>query len=133
MSGTAAAELQTSDDNSTWTSHGAMSANTSARYARVKIEATTTETLLVTGTAYIRVDVVLREESTTFTTDAGGDVTINLDNDYSELKRISPALEASGGGVTWDYDNFVPGAGGSVDLHFYPAGTYSGIVEIRGI
>lgn len=133
LSGTATAELQTSDDDSTWTSHGAMSANTAARYARVKISATTTSTLLVTGPAYIRVDVVQREESTPFTTDSNGDVTINLDNDYSELRAINPALEAAGSGVTWDYDNFVPGAGGSVDLHFYPAAVYSGLVEIRGI
>ncbi len=93
-----------STDSSTWDTYTADTIKATARYARVRVETTAGNSLVQSGDVTVRLDVVTREESGTFTTAASGPATVSLTSDYEFTKAIvlTPAGTASAVVV---YDN----------------------------
>lgn len=90
LTGSLLSYLGTSTDGSAWTYASGLSQKLNARFARLKHEALTTSTLLVTiPTQSIRVDAVPREEVGSGTSSASGPVTITLANDYVAVKKLT--------------------------------------------
>ena len=137
LSGSITAVLQTSDDNSTWTTQTELTVRTAARYARVRLQALTTSTLHVTGKATIRVDTEYREESGSGSTDGSGILTVTLGNVYTSMVRVvvNPTATAA---RSWTITDFAAGDPSSFKIRlFNSSGTAvtgeSVVWEFRGI
>ena len=118
LSGTITAVLQTSDDNSTWTTHTELTVRASARYARVRLQALTTSTLHVTAKAYIRVDTEYREESGSGTTDGSGILSVTLSGVYTSKIRVvvNPTATAA---RNWTITDWVAGDPSSFKIRLF--------------
>lgn len=86
LAGTASVTIETSPDNSTWTSWPGGSGKTTARYARGKIS--TTGAMLVRDLPTARLDVVPREETGVITTSSSGASTVSLAGLYAAARSI---------------------------------------------
>ena len=96
INGSLLSYLGYSVDGSTWIYGEGLSHKLNARFARLKHEALTTSTLLVTiPDQSIRVDAVPREETGTGTSSASGPVTIILENQYTAVKKLTITPQGS--------------------------------------
>jgi hypothetical protein len=122
LSGTATIQVQTSPDNSNWTTHAEATAQTTARYVKGKVSGTGT---FVVTNPVVRVEAFPREETGTVTTNASGATTVSLAGHYAAAKAIQ--LTANGTAArTAVYDNVVvhPTSTNSFDVYaFNSSGT----------
>ena len=96
VSGSHVSSFGYSTDGGAYTYAAGLSQKANARFARLKHEATTTSTLLVTApTQRIRVDAIPREEVGTGTSSASGPVTVTLENPYVAVKKLIVTAEGS--------------------------------------
>jgi hypothetical protein len=113
-----------STDGSSWTYLSGLSQKVNARFARLKHEALTTSTMLVTvPTQNIRLDAIPRSETGTGTSSAAAAVTVTLANDYIATKKLT--VTALGNTARMAVaDNIVVGNPTTFDVYvFNDAGT----------
>lgn len=124
VSGSHVSSMGFSADGSSWSYLSGLSQKQNARFARLKHEALTTSTLLVTAPAQqIRLDAIPREEVGTGTSSASGAVTVTLENDYIAVRDLTITPEGSTARSA-TYDNIVTGSPTTFDVHvFNDAGT----------
>ena len=94
LGGTIVKQLELSEDDVSYDTYTAMTAKTTARYSRVRVTSTTTNTLRVLlPPMTLRVNVIPREEvgsgDYSATTHGAGGLTITLDHVYTLLKAIT--------------------------------------------
>lgn len=90
VSGSHLSYLGNSLDGSTWAYPSGLSQKVNSRFARLKHEALTTATMLVTiPTQSIRIDAIPREEVGSGTSSAAGPVTITLETPYVAVKKLT--------------------------------------------
>ena len=111
LSGTLTSTMGFSADGSSWSYLSGLSQKTNARFARLKHEATTTSTMLVTiPVQNIRLDAVPREEAGEGTSSSSGPVTITLENVYVAVKKLTITPEGTTARSA-TYDNIILGSG----------------------
>lgn len=102
INGTAVISLESSLDNSVWTSFPGQSAQISGRYVRLRI--TTTGVMLVTSMGSMQLSVIALSETGTVMTSATGWVTVTLARKYSRVKTIQLTSDGSLGVANPVYD-----------------------------
>ena len=124
LSGSHTSYLGYSVDNVSWSYPSGLSQKVNARFAKLKHEALTTSTLLVTiPDQSIRVDAIPREEVGSGTSSAAGPVTITLTNAYVALKKLTITPQGTTARSA-TFDNVVLGAVTTFDVYiFNDAGT----------
>ncbi len=119
LSGSLLSYLGASLDGSAWSYASGLSQKLNARFARLKHEALTTSTLLVTvPTQNIQVEAIPREEIGLATSSAAGPVTITLVNPYVAVKRITITPEGTTARSA-TYDNIVLGVTTAFDVYVF--------------
>ncbi len=121
LSGSKLDEIRLSDDGSSYTDQGSLSAKTSGRFGQLKSSASGSSTLYVElPTARLRIDAVPREENGTVTTSASGATTVNLTNEYANVKALvlTPMGTASRQAVA---DAIVVGGASSFNVYLFNA------------
>ena len=119
ISGTHISYFGYSTDGTTYTFVSGLNQKVNARFARLKHEALTTSTLLVTiPTQKIRLNAIPREEVGSGTSSASGAVTITLANSFVFVKKltITPIGNTARSGMP---DNIILGAVSSFDVHIF--------------
>lgn len=116
-------ELELSTDNSVWAEYTDPAVKVSARYARVRVSATSGNVLLQDGTLpTVRLDVVTREETGTITTVATGASTVTLSQTYQFANWVG--LQPSGTiNRTAVYDNVQVGDPTTFDVYLFDYAT----------
>lgn len=119
LSGSLTSYFGHSTDGSAWTYASGLSQKVNARFARMKHEATTTSTLLVTApTQQIRLDAIPRDEVGTGTSSASGATTVTLSNAYIAVKKLTITPEGSTARMGL-YDNVVVGSPTTFDVYVF--------------
>lgn len=110
---------EVSETGSAWDTYTTSSFKASARYARIRVTAASTNALLQNGTPSVRLDVVVREESGTVTTNASAAATVTLSQDYDFANWVG--LTPSGTAARYAvYDNIVVGSSpASFDVYLF--------------
>ncbi|PUB82371.1 MAG: hypothetical protein DBP02_15065 [gamma proteobacterium symbiont of Ctena orbiculata] len=119
LSGVVTAYLELSENGSDWTQYVNLTAKVTARYARIRVAAADTDTMLVklTGVS-IRVDAVPREENGSGTSSAVSPTTITLANEYSAVQSISITPVGSSA-LSPTVDNIVVGNPTTFDVYIF--------------
>lgn len=103
----------------TWTYDAGLSQKKNARFVRLKHEALTTSTLLVTiPDQAIRFDAIPREEVGSSTSSASGPVTITLENAYVFVKKLTITPQGTTARSV-SFDNVVLGATSTFDVYIF--------------
>lgn len=121
LAGTIVTQMELSPDNSAWTPYTSLTANATARYARIKATAAIGSVLHMSApTEQVRIDVIPREETGSNTSLATGAKTITLANAYTATKTITitPTGTAARIGVV---DNIVMAATSTFDVYVFDA------------
>jgi hypothetical protein len=123
LSGTVTAEIGTKTAAAgAYAYAGALTAKTTARFARLRHQAATTSTLYVRSGQYVRLNAVPREEVGTGTSSASAAVTVSLTGKYSAAKKLTITPEGNTARIGL-YDNIVlsPTGTNSFDVHVFDA------------
>lgn len=119
LSGTVTVELELSEDGISWDTYTQLSVQASARYARVRLTATGSSSLLVRQEdVVLRLDAVAREESGVILTGTSGAATVTLSNNYTAVQSITLTLEGSTP-ASVVYDNVQLGGPASFDVYAF--------------
>ena len=120
LSGTATISIGLSPDGTTWTYYSGGTVKTAARFARIKIETTTTGTLYVVGgTAKVEINAQARKESGTVTIAATGITTITLAGKYAVRKSLQLTPVGSANARTAVANNIIISTTGTNSLDPY--------------
>ncbi|MEW8027853.1 MAG: phage tail protein [Candidatus Thiodiazotropha sp.] len=119
ISGAVTVTMELSTDGVIWDSYANLSAKVTARFARIRVAAAGTDTMLVKlpGVS-IRVDAVPREENGTGTSSAVSPTTISLANEYSAVQSISITPVGSSA-LSPTVDNIVVGNPTTFDVYIF--------------
>lgn len=89
LSATVTAQLELSEDGTSWDTYTELAAKTTARYARLRVSGTGSATAHVFSTVgVLRVNAIPLVENGVVTTGAGGKVTVTLQNEYTAVKAV---------------------------------------------
>lgn len=119
ISGAHISYFGSSPDMSAWTYTAGLSQKLNARGARLKHEALTTSTMLVTvPDQSIRLDAIPREEVGSGTSSASGPVTVVLENSYVAVKKLTISPQGSTARSA-TFDNIVMGSPTTFDVYVF--------------
>jgi predicted phage tail protein len=119
LSGVVTAYLELSEDGSQWDQYVNLTAKATARYARIRIQAAITSTILAAApTMRVRIDAVPRVENGQDSSSATSPTTITTTNEYAAAHSIviTPAGTAA---RTATYDNVIPGSPTTFDVYIF--------------
>jgi len=103
----------------TWVYSAGLSQKRNARFIRLKHEALTTSTLLVTiPDQTIRLDAIPREEVGSGTSSASGPVTVTLEGDYVFVKKLTITPKGTTARSV-SFDNVILGTSCSFDVYIF--------------
>lgn len=119
VSGSITVAMELSVDGIQWDSYANLTAKVTARYARIRIQAANSDTMLVNlpGVS-VRVDAVPREENGTDTSTATLPTTITLANEYSAVQSIS-VIPVGSAALSPTVDNIVVGNPTTFDVYIF--------------
>lgn len=121
ISGTTTSYLELSTDGVLWDQYVNLTAKVTARYARIRIQAATTSTILATiPTMLIRVDAVPRQENGSATSSATLPTTITTNNEYASAQAITITPQGTAARSA-TYDNVVIGNPTTFDVYVFDA------------
>lgn len=121
LAGTIVTQMELSPDGTAWTPYTSLTANATARFARIKATAAIGSVLRMTAPIeQVRIDAIPREESGDNTSLATGAKTITLANVYAATKtiNITPTGTVARIGVV---DNIVMGSPSKFDVYVFDA------------
>lgn len=121
LAGTVTAVLELSGDGITFDPQPALSVKASARYARVRLSATSGSVLhVVREDVTLRIDALAREETGEVVTSASSPTTVVLARAYGAVQAITLTPQGSTAAAA-TYDNIVLGSPSSFDIYVFDA------------